>query len=32
MFELLYPVATPFNALQNQINGLLEDFFTEPAA
>jgi HSP20 family protein len=32
MFELLDPVATPFNALQNQINGLLEDFFTEPAA
>ena len=32
MFELLYPVATPFNALQNQINGLLEDFLAEPAA
>ncbi|MGC8539021.1 MAG: Hsp20/alpha crystallin family protein [Phycisphaerae bacterium] len=32
MLDLLDPVATPYSALQNQINGLLEDFLAEPAA
>ncbi|MGC9260539.1 MAG: Hsp20/alpha crystallin family protein [Phycisphaerae bacterium] len=30
MLDLLDSAATPFGALQNQIDGLLEDFFTEP--
>ena len=30
MIGLLEPVATPLNVLQNQINGLFDDFFTQP--